>query len=147
MQDKLADAIRVGIISSIDPTKGTAQVTFEDREDMVSGELSVIMPVTGSNQIYMMPAVNERVLCVFIPDSPSDGFILGSYYSEGRLPPVSSAEKVHMRFKDGSYVEYDNSSSTLTVKASGNVIINAAQGVSVISEGNVSISAPHVSIN
>jgi len=126
MRDKLTDAIRVGIVSSIDPENCTAQVTFEDRDGIVSGDLPIMVPLTLTDQVYFMPAVGERVRVLFDPEAPSTGVILGSYYADTRLPPIADENKVYIRFSDGGHLEYDKEASILTINVPGSVNITAS---------------------
>lgn len=52
MENILANIVRIGTVSSIDPAKRTARVIFKDK-DMVSGWLSVLQhPLAG---VYIKP--------------------------------------------------------------------------------------------
>lgn len=74
--------VRIGKVSSVNPSKLTARVIFEDKE-IISGWLNVLQhPKEGEhsndgNPIYWMPKVNEMVLVLYIPIFNGDGFILG----------------------------------------------------------------------
>lgn len=63
--------IRIGIVSSTDSDTHTARVYFPDRGDMVSGWLYVV------RQTDWMPSVNDKVLCVMMCGSETDGYIMG----------------------------------------------------------------------
>jgi phage baseplate assembly protein gpV len=83
--------VRVGVVSSIDAASKTARVIFPDSADMVSGWLYVIQhPMSGSTGYAgtpshrhsisgsgWMPAVKDRVLCLMMVGSETDGYILG----------------------------------------------------------------------
>jgi len=161
MRDKYTDAIRIGKVSSIDPIKGTAQVTFEDREDIVSGDLPILVPFTLEDKAYYMPAVEERVRVLFDPEAPSRGCIIGSYYADTRLPPFGDENKAYVYFKDGTLLEYDKklhrlavyipeggeksidvfTESDISVQTSGKVTIEAAKEIDVLSEQTITIMA------
>ena len=96
MRDKLTDAIRVGKISSIDPAKGTAKVTFTDRDDIVTRELPLLFTKTLKDYYYCMPDIGERVRCFFDPEAPSKGFVLGSFPSDTREPPIKDPDKTYV---------------------------------------------------
>lgn len=94
--------LRVGVVSSIDANKKTARVIFPDSGDMVSGWLYVLQRPTktdsqgshrhtdslGGNTTYSgghthttkewMPAVKDRVLCLLMCGTETDGYILGA---------------------------------------------------------------------
>lgn len=99
--------IRLGKVSSIDPTHATARVFFDDKEDLVSHDLPIIIPQSLKNKDYYMPDIGEKVVCIFLPNGIQQGFILGSFYSKVEVPPVTDPNKRHTVFLDGTYFEYD----------------------------------------
>jgi len=115
MRDKYTDTIRIGIVSAIFPERGTAKVTFPDRDDIVSRELPVMVPCTLEDKWYYMPDVGERVRCLFDPEAPSRGLIMGSYYDDTRVPPFGNKNKAYVFFKDKTLIEYDRELHLLTV--------------------------------
>ena len=160
MRDKYTDAIRIGIVSSIDPDKGTAKVTFEDRDDIVSRDLPLNFAKTLHDYDYCMPDVGERVRCFFDPEAPSRGYILGSFPSDTREPPIKDKEKRYTLFKDGTLIEYDRALHTLTitipeggaksidiyaesdidVMTNANINIKAAEDINITADGNLTIN-------
>jgi len=145
MQSKLSDIIRIGTVSSINPKNCTAQVTFDDRQQTVSGDLFVLVPSTGSIKAYSMPAIGERVLCLYTPDSPSEGCILGSYYSTTRSPPITNENKLHLNFGGGDFIEVG--AGTVDVSFQGKKINISKQGINIVSNGTVNITAPIINLN
>ena len=115
-RDTLNEAIRIGIVSSIDSEHGTAQVTFEDRDDIVTRDLPMVVPCTLYDRWYYMPDIGERVRVLMDPDAPTRGCILGSYYDDVRMPPIDDEDKVYVIFKDETLVEYDRKLHKLTIK-------------------------------
>lgn len=127
----LESLIRVGRVSSINPAAATARVAYEDRSKMVSAELPVLVRGSRNNKDYWMPDPGEQVLCLFLPNGRGQGYIVGSFYSAADSPPVTTEQKRSMIFADGTKVEYDTLTSTLTIDARGPVNIIAAGGVTV----------------
>jgi|SRR5690606_8735122 len=112
--------IRIGRVSSVNPSACAARVVFEDREDTVSFELPIIVRGSQDTKDYWLPVPGEQVLCVFV--NSTDGFIVGSFYSDADQPPAATPAKRCVTFPDGNSVEYDLSTKKLTIK--GNVIID-----------------------
>lgn len=130
----ISDLIRVGVVSSTDDAVPSARVTFPDRDDTVSYDLPVLVKNTKENKDYWVPEVDEQVLCLFLPSGVEQGFILGSFYSEGVQAPANSKAKRRTVFADGTSVEYDRDSHTLTVDVpadGGMVVVNAKASVTV----------------
>ncbi|QOT12954.1 phage baseplate assembly protein V [Paenibacillus sp. JNUCC32] len=119
----IENLIRIGLVSSVNAKKHTVRVVFEDKDNLVSGDLPVIVPYSASAKAYRLPEVSESVLCVFRGNGIQNGFCLGSYYTDEDVPPVSNKDQIGTWFEDGSYVFYDQASGSLHVKAAGNVRI------------------------
>lgn len=123
MSNVEGNLIRIGSVSSIDPVNHTVKVVFEDKDNLVSGDLPVIVPYSDTAKAYRLPEVSESVLCVFLGNGIQNGFCLGSYYNDEDKPPNSNPNQIGTWFDDGSYVFFDKVSKTLHVKAAGNVRI------------------------
>lgn len=121
--------LRIGKVSSIDAAKATAKVVFESSENMVSYNLPVLYRQTKSAKDYWMPDIGESVVCVFLPNDQSNGFILGAFYVED--PPATSADIRKVIFDDGTEIEYNSGSHTLTIDAAGPINITAAGNVNI----------------
>ncbi len=122
--------VKIGKVSSVDEKKGTARVLFEDRQNCVSGDLFVIMPFTLSGQVYYMPVVNERVVCIF--DECGTGFIVGSFYSDNRLPIQGDKNMSYMDFNDGTILRYDRGEKRLDLICDNGEINIMARKVNVV---------------
>ena len=153
MRDKHSDLLRVGKVSSIDYENCTAQVVFEDRHDLVSGDLRIVTPLTLKDHAYYMPDIDERVVCWFDPSAPVKGYILGSYYADTRMPPIQNKDKRYIKFEDKTLIEYDRDIHKLTIHipAAGEVsieIVTASdinittdKDINVLAKGNIDVKA------
>ncbi|MBP2654258.1 MAG: phage baseplate assembly protein [Firmicutes bacterium] len=130
--------LRYGKVSSVNSKLHTVRVAFADKGGVVSHSLPVLIRGSLKNKHYHLPDVDEDVLCVFLPNGIQRGFVLGSFYNVNNSPPVASADKEHVTFSDGTIVEYDRSSSTMTVDCIGTINITAANGVTIA--GNVTVT-------
>ena len=145
MRDKHTDAIRIGIVQSIDPAAGTVQVFFEDRHGLDTADLFVAVPKTKDDHYYYMPDLGERVRVFMDPEAPTKGCIMGSYYSDGREPPIKDADKAYVMFKDKTLVEYDRAEHKLTINipAAGplSIDIYTASDIDIKTDGLLNIKA------
>lgn len=82
MHDVPFEAVRLGVVSSIDRKKATAKVYFPDRDDSVSHDLQVIQKNTLNKKFYWMPEVDEIVVCLFLSNGQETGIIIGTLYAE-----------------------------------------------------------------
>ena len=143
----LESIIRIGRVSSIDESKGTARVLFADREDFVSYDMPIVVPFTLSDKMYFMPSIDERVLCVLLPNDQTQGFILGSYYSNDREPPVQDKNKFHINFEDGTIIEYDKEEHKLKINVQGDIEMSATGTINIKSDKGIVMNAPTINLN
>lgn len=139
MNSILKNSICHGVVSSADPSNCTAKVYLKG-PDKVSGDLPVL--VQGSREVkqYWMPVPGEQVLCLFLPNGNTQGFILGSFYSEANTPVVGSKDKRQIAFQDGTVIEYDQETKTLKIDTPGEIKIQAEK-ISISAPQGVSITA------
>ena len=130
MDNVLKNIIRAGRVSSADPVTCSVRVAFED--GLVSYDLPIVVPQSLQNKDYCLPDIGEHVVCIFLPTGNAQGFCLGSFYSDADEPPVSNQDKRHVKFADGTTVEYDRSTSAMTVTCTGSLSITAASGDVVV---------------
>lgn len=78
--------IRLGKISSINCTDGTARVAYPDRNGSVTQEI----PFLSSE--YNMPSIGDMVLVVHLSNGSDAGVILGRPWSDKNKPPESGGE-------------------------------------------------------
>lgn len=149
----LSMCIRVGEVTSIDPQKHTARVSFPEDDNNTSYELAVLCRNSYSNQDYGMPDVGEDVLCLFLPDGIEDGFILGSFYAGEVSPPTGNADERKTVFSDGASFTYNRATHSFDIQIGASKIhvdqssITAetsdtikAKATSVIVEGSSSVT-------
>ncbi|THD15378.1 baseplate assembly protein [Anoxybacillus ayderensis] len=120
---------KTGIVTSIYPDRCTARVKFEDSDDLISAELQIVVRGSLKNKDYWMPKVGEHVFCIFTKQKK--GYILGSLYSEETPPPVTDESKRYMEFEDGTTIEYDTHTHTLSIQCTGTINIEATGNVNV----------------
>lgn len=124
----LRGMVRTGTVFAVFPERDTARVTFDDKDGTSSPELHILHRYSGKNKDYWIPDVGDQALCLFNNNDKnfSTGWILGTYFTDKQPPQISSPDVMRLDFADGSYVEYDRSSSTLTVNVVGPVIIKGS---------------------
>lgn len=134
--------IRMGLVSSVNASKCTARVAFDDEDNLVTAELPVIVPCSKDNKAYWLPDIDTQVLCIFLPNKSgkgfNDGFVIGAFYSDVDVP-VEDGEKIKsIHFEDGSYVRYDGA---------GNMQINAKGNIDIIAGGNITFNSARIDLN
>lgn len=116
--------IRMGRVSTTNPSKMTVKVIFEDKDNMVSDELPVLVQGSSRNRHYWLPDVGEQVCCLMLPNGHNAGICLGSYYSEADPPNADSQDVRRVDFADGSYIQFDRSTGNLDINCTGEIRIN-----------------------
>ena len=128
IDEAFRNMIRYGKISSVNPALVSARVAFTDKGNMVSHDLPIIVPGSLKNKHYHLMDIQEDVVCLFLPNGIQRGFVLGSFYNVNNPAPVNSVDKEHTTYSDGTVVEYDRSTHTLTVNIVGSINLIATGG-------------------
>ena len=103
--------VRIGKISTIDYTRGTASVIYTDRNNEPSPNFPFF------SFAYDMPKVDDTVVVLLLPNSTTKGFILGVPWSGTRIPEESGQGVFYKKFSDGAYVKYDAKTKQMDVAA------------------------------
>lgn len=117
----LESVIRVAVVDSVDPARGTARVRLEDESELISFDLRVVVRKAHKDFDYWLPDPGDQVLCFFLPFGLEQGFVLGSLYSRSDPVPVESSDKRHVLFSDGTWLEYDRKKHNLSGHIKGKV--------------------------
>ena len=146
VQELLNGLIKIGEVSSINPSQGTARVLFDDDDSIVSFDLQVLQRNTFKNRDYAMPDVGEDVLCLFLPTGTEEGFILGSVYAGEVSPGESTGDIRSVGFADGTRIAYDRSAGELTIDIKGTKIVANGQNVNIAAPTVIDLKAPTITL-
>ena len=105
--------LRFGIVSQINALNAQARVSFQDDES-TSYWLPALQTKTRNDKFYVMPDIGELVACL-MDENSEDGVILGTIYSTEDVPVTQSEKEISMNLEDGSYINANKESQTLTV--------------------------------
>ena len=149
IESVLKNLVRVGEVVSTVPAKMTARVKFADRDSLISHDLQVICHTTKDVKEYHMPVIGEQVVCLFLPIGVGSGagFIIGSVYASSNTPPVSDAAKRHIKFSDGTTLEYDYKAHTLKADVKGTVALKATGAVAAETAATITAKAPTITLD
>lgn len=106
--------LKYGVISSIQPAKGTARVHFDD-DGIVSAELPILQWKTLKDKYAHSFDVGEHVVC-FMDEHAENGVVLGAIYSEDEKPLITNADETGVTYEDGSYFKYNRADKFWDVK-------------------------------
>lgn len=127
----IKNMFRIGNVTAIDEDKQAVRVTFDDLENTVSNWLQVACWGASQDDNHWLPDIDEQVCCFFMPTGNAEGYVLFSVRGSANAPQAGKVGRRYIRFADGSYVEHDRETSTMTVKCTGPVNIIAAGNVNV----------------
>lgn len=105
---------RVGRVTERDAATARVRVTFDATDSLVSYWLPVLQAKTLADKVYWMPDVDEHVVCL-LDKHAEFGVVMGAIFSSVDQPPVANLDALHVRFKDGSTLEYDRTEHQLRV--------------------------------
>lgn len=128
--------MKIGVVTAVDSATARCRVRFADQDNVESFWLPVLHHKTGQDKGYWLPDPGEHVCCL-MDDNAEFGCILGAIYSDADQPPVNSQDKYHVRFKDGTWIEYDRASHLMKVEAVGDIEVHAAGKTTWISDKTI----------
>lgn len=132
--------VRIGIVTAIDRKKARVRVNFEEHDDTTSHELAVMQKNTLNHKSYWLPEVDEQVVCLFLNNGQETGIVIGTLYAEDDaaahkpVPEISDESKKRhgIWFEGGSHVKYEHDTQTLVVHSAKNIMITAADTISIV---------------
>jgi phage baseplate assembly protein gpV len=139
---------RRGIVVAQDTVvPGRVRVQFADLDGMTSYWLQVVMTreLISGDRAWDMPDIGSQVACI-LDENFEDGCVMGCLTSQADPAPVTSADKVHRTFKDGTTMEYDRAAHVLTLSFNDGAIIKYDAGAHVLtlqSTGTATLTAPN----
>lgn len=90
LEEALKNVLRVGTVVSRDAANCRVRVQFADNDGLVSYWCQVLAGKTHRDTIYLLPDVDELVVCAFLPFGHEQGFVVGSAYNVQDRPPASA---------------------------------------------------------
>ena len=115
LEEMLAQVVRIGRVTRVDAELARVKVLFDELNCLESDWLPVLHHMTFQDKGFWLPDLDMHVLVLFLPYAHEKGFVVGSPYSLVDRPPVSCPEKRHLKFADGTWLEYDRSAGKLSI--------------------------------
>lgn len=140
MNRSISNMIRVGNIRAVDVANARVRVAFGG---CVSDWLPWGTSRAGNRRDWTAPNVGEQVM-VFCPfGDPTQAVVGPSIFQDDFSAPATSADQDTTVYPDGTTVDYNSATNTLTVTVagSGNVVINC-KVATVKADTSVTIDTP-----
>lgn len=119
----IANLVRVGTISELD--EANARVRMK-----VGGLTTDWLPWgvqrAGATRTWSAPRIGDQHVLFSPYGDPAQGVVGPALYQDSQPAPAASKDQEHTLYPDGSTVDYNSATNTLTVTvaAGGNVVIN-----------------------
>lgn len=141
LQRMLANTIRVGKVVELDEANARVKVSVSG---LTTAWLPWLVSRAGATRTWSAPRPGEQVVVLSPYGDTAQGVVLPSIYQDDYPAPAGSKDKETTVYPDGSTVEYDSASNTLTVTVSGagNVVVNCKQAT-VNAETSVTLDTPN----
>ena len=120
------------------------------RVRLADGQLSDWLPKLNhfaDGSVTDKPLVINTQVVVLLARDREEGVILGTINCDAHPDPADRDTLHHTRYADGTVVEYDMDSHTLTVDCVGSVVVKGADVLRVEFGGQIDISAPKTTIS
>lgn len=144
MGRQLANLVRVGKILQLDEANARVKVSTAG---LTTDWLPWGAARAGTTRKGSMPSIGEQVM-LFSPFGDLSQAVVGfSLYQDDHPAPTTSKDQETAVFPDGTAVEYDSASNTLTVTVAGagNVIINC-KVATVNADTSVTLDTPQTTL-
>lgn len=144
---ELLNIIKYGTVTEIKADTAQVKVAFKESGDVVSYYMPVLQSFAGKNNAYIMPSVDDTVVCLISPRGEA-GVVVGSIYTGINKPLITDENKYNITFEDESSIEYDKKENLLKadIKGSAEIIIDKSITITItedkeISAKNIKITA------
>lgn len=144
---ELLNIIKYGTVTEIKADTAQVKVAFKESGDVVSYYMPVLQSFAGKNNAYIMPSVDDTVVCLISPRGEA-GVVVGSIYTGINKPLIADENKYNITFEDESSIEYDKKENLLKadIKGSAEIIIDKSITITItedkeLSAKNIKITA------
>ena len=137
----LLNIIKYGTVTEIKADTAQVKVTFKESNNIVSYYMPVLQAFAGKNNAYMLPSIDDVVVCLISPRGDA-GVVIGSIYTGINKPLITDENKYNITFEDETAIEYDKKESILKAE----IVIDKSITITItedkeISAKNIKITA------
>lgn len=137
---QLSNLVRIGTISALDEANARVRVSTSG---LTTDWLPWSASRAGNTRQWSPPRVGEQVVLASPYGDLGQAVVIGSLYSDEKPAPATSKDQETTVYPDGSTVDYNSATNTLTVTVAGagNVVINC-KVATVVAETSVTLDTP-----
>ena len=144
LQRQISNLVRVGRIVELDEANARVKLS-------VSGLTTDWLPWSaaraGKTRTWSPPQVDEQVIMVSPFGDMGQAVVVGSLFQDESAAPAASKDQETTIYPDGSTVDYNSATNTMTVTvaAGGNVVVNC-QVATINAATSVTLDTPQTTI-
>ena len=142
---ELLNIIKYGTVTEIKADTAQVKVAFKESGDVVSYYMPVLQSFAGKNNAYIMPSVDDTVVCLISPRGEA-GVVVGSIYTGMNKPLITDENKYNITFEDETAIEYDKKESILKAEIKGSAEIIIDKSITITITEDKEISAKNIKI-
>ena len=142
---ELLNIIKYGTVTEIKADTAQVKVTFKESGDVVSYYMPVLQSFAGKNNAYVLPSIDDVVVCLISPRGDS-GVVLGSIYTGINKPLITDENKYNITFEDETVIEYDKKENLLKADIKGSAEIVIDKSITITITEDKEISAKNIKI-
>ena len=143
---RIANAVRAGVIDSVDLAAGRARVRLNE-DGWTSNDLPWVELAAGAGlRTWSPPTVGEQILVLAPSGELAAGYILRGVNSDAHPAPAQDGQLTRAQWADGARDDYHAGDHvrTISVPAGGRVIILCGDSEIIVDDGEVTIQAASV---
>ena len=136
----LANLVRVGVVTALDAANARVKVKTGG---LSTDWLPWLTARAGATLTWSAPRPGEQVLVISPYGDPAQAVVLPAIYQDSYPAPAASQDLERVVFPDGSVIEHNSASNTLTVTAAGSakVIVNCKEAT-INADTSVTLNTP-----
>lgn len=146
MSELAQQMFRVGQIQSRSPESMTVRVAFDELDGMVSEPMQILSPLSGNAKHYYLPDEGEHVLCLFLGNGLQEGFVLGSFYTAGNMPPEKNGDLLSTKTIRNDYAVFDRKNGKGSLYSKSGIDLDSQKVEYLIVDGSITIQNGNVTI-
>jgi phage baseplate assembly protein V len=137
-RNEFGATFKFGTVSAVDAAACRVRVRLPDYDNLRTAWLPVLQRKTQDDKDYHLPDIGEQVV-VLLDGRGEDGVVLGAIFSSADTPPVTSGDKRHVRFSDGTTIDYDRASHKLAIHCVGDI--------EIVADGDIRLTGANIRLN
>lgn len=139
LERRLNNILRMGKIEEVDYDKALCRVRSGG---ILTGWLQWKTERAMGEKTWWAPRIGEQVMIKSPCGDLAQGKVEMGYYQDDATPPASSPDIHRYEYPDGAFIEYDETTGTLTADVPGHINVKAAKTISAEAGEVLNLKSP-----